>query len=229
MSLEIIEDHLLWPTAIPLGARVIDCGANVGEFSRKMVHRFQADCVALEPVASYCEEIKKPIQAMQIALASRCGHRQFRVSEHPLESSFIQSDCHNSKAIGVNTTTLPVLMSELGWHHVDVVKIDIEGAEIEALDACRDDTLSAIGQLTVEFHDFNQMVTIVDVKRVVMRLRALGFYSFSRFRGCYYDTLFVNRNSCGMSKYRQMNEKLRLLRWGFGRRLHASLSYSRIR
>ncbi len=224
MALEVIEDHLLWPEAIPNGARIIDCGANVGEFSRMMLARFNAECVALEPVSYHCERIAAPIRAMQVAVSGNCGTARFCISDNPLGSSLLQANQPSVAVTEVATTTLPVLMSNLGWRNVDVVKMDIEGAEIGALDACDDETLSAIGQLTVEFHDFNKMVPLCDVKRIVARLDSLGFYVFKRFRGCYYDTLFLNQRVCRLSAYCRVRENVRLLQWGLERRVRRVIS-----
>jgi FkbM family methyltransferase len=221
MALEVVADHLIWPAALPEGARIVDCGANVGEFSRAMVRRFNASCIALEPVAAHYAQIGSPIVAMQVAMGANCGRRTFGVSENPLESGFLSTGSDETTTIEVDTITLSALMSNLGWQYADLVKMDIEGAEIEVLDGCSDDTLAAIGQWTIEFHDFNRLVPVADVKRLISRMRSLGFCEFSRFRGCYYDTLFINLNKHTLRPHDRIKERLRLLSWGVGRRLRA--------
>jgi hypothetical protein len=74
------------------------------------------------------------------------------------------------------------------------LKLDIEGAEVRALDSLSDAQLQRIVQITVEFHDFCGQITSAEVDRVVSRLLVNGFFmvcfSFST-RG---DVLFVNKS-----------------------------------
>jgi FkbM family methyltransferase len=46
------------------------------------------------------------------------------------------------------------LLLELGVAEIEVLKLDIEGAELEVIDSLSDDFFHNVGQLTIEFHDF---------------------------------------------------------------------------
>ncbi len=50
--------------------------------------------------------------------------------------------------------TFRELRRRAGVDRIDLLKIDIEGAEIGMFDDCTDEELSSIGQITVEFHAF---------------------------------------------------------------------------
>jgi hypothetical protein len=83
----------------------------------------------------------------------------------------------------------------LARHRVDraaLVKLDVEGAELEILEALEPDTLARIDQLTVEFHDFIDPEQSGAVQAVTARLRAAGFQCL-RFSLDNSDVLFVNR------------------------------------
>ncbi len=80
---------------------------------------------------------------------------------------------------------------------ISLVKMDIEGAEIEVLDNLSEQFLIDIAQLSVEFHDFCGMIPQSDVARVVAKMDRLGFYSMRMSGIGHQDTLFVNRR-CGL-------------------------------
>ena len=58
---------------------------------------------------------------------------------------------------------------------VDLVKFDIEGAEVDVLQAASASDLASCGQLTVEFHDNSQPITRRDVDRLCQRMRSEGY------------------------------------------------------
>lgn len=221
-GLEVVADHLLWPSVIPSKATVIDCGANRGDFSNEMVRRFDARCIAIEPSVEQYEKIdRSKIDARRLAIAGSCGRRGFLLSDNPLGSKLAGSENPECELVEVETITLESLHASLGQQEVDVVKLDIEGAEIEAIDSCSDSLLRSVGQFTVEFHDFNGTVAVAEVERLIARFESLKFCWFRRFRGCYYDTLFVNRAWHNISGISRHAEKFRLLIWGAQRRARA--------
>jgi hypothetical protein len=101
--------------------------------------------------------------------------------------------------IAVLSERLDAFLKGQNLTSVDLLKMDIEGAEIEVLDSCSDDLLQSVSQMTVEFHDFNGMASLEDVSRVVRRLKGLGFLCFVMSRATHDDVCFVNRNRCPIS------------------------------
>jgi len=78
--------------------------------------------------------------------------------------------------------------------HVDLLKIDIEGAEIDLFGSCSDSELKEIGQITVEFHSFIYADQHHSVLQVLERMADIGFWVIP-FRLDYSDVLFVNRST----------------------------------
>ena len=78
--------------------------------------------------------------------------------------------------------------------HVDLLKVDIEGAEIDLFEACNDDELKEINQITVEFHDFIYPEQHNSVLQIQNRMANIGFWVIS-FRLDGSDALFVNRST----------------------------------
>ncbi len=106
-------------------------------------------------------------------------------------------------------------MRRLGLEKIDLLKIDIEGAEIALFDSTSNDVLSRIRQITVEFHDFIPELGIQnDVKRTKLRLQSLGFYCIEWSR-TNTDVLFINRHASSTSWIDYLFAKY-VLRYVFG-------------
>lgn len=85
-------------------------------------------------------------------------------------------------------------MSENGIDSSDLLKIDIEGAEIELFNSTSDEVIKNIDQITVEFHDFIDELNIKkDVDKIKKRMEILGYYCFI-FESPNKDVLFVKKS-----------------------------------
>src|SRR5205823_3461478 len=71
--------------------------------------------------------------------------------------------------------TLASLLSECSVEHVDLLKVDIEGAEVPLFAATPDELLKRIRQITIEFHDDAGVITREESEQIRQRLRNLGF------------------------------------------------------
>ena len=114
-------------------------------------------------------------------------------SEH-LGGSFTKKDVNasNQKEIyaqasevkyKTRTYTLDYLFETKLIDRIDFLKIDIEGAEIEALNGISDENLRKIKNISMEYHhailDFDENLR----KNFIERLRINGFNSFMMFLG----------------------------------------------
>jgi Methyltransferase FkbM domain len=101
----------------------------------------------------------------------------------------------NEAATGakIEVVTFSRFLSLTDVSEVDLLKLDIEGAELDVLDSIDDETLRRIRQISVEFHDFTYPDTAGRVGSIRQHLRAAGFHDicFSRDNS---DVLFINRN-----------------------------------
>ena len=194
LQIETIHWHTLAPQFINEQSKVLDLGANFGQFAHEIVKRTGCQCVAIEPAPQAFDiiETNANISKQQCAVGGKAGIRKFLFDrENPVGSGF--SECEG--AIDVEVKTLPGLMSELGWERLDLLKADIEGAEIELLDSCSDDFLkNQIGQITVEFHDFCKITPKETVLKTIARLNRLGFYSLRMSQIGHQDTWHANSN-----------------------------------
>lgn len=180
------------PGSAPL---VVDCGAHKGEFAQAVVAAWGARCHSIEASPILFETIALPDGATgyNFAVSDRDGEIEFSISDNA-EASHVGAAAAGSadRSIVVPARSLAGFLAELGPKPLDVLKLDIEGAEIAALASLSDDQIRAIGQVTVEFHDFCGYVDAADVDAAIARFKRLGFYVFNfafRTRG---DVLMVN-------------------------------------
>lgn len=100
----------------------------------------------------------------------------------------------------VPSVTLEEFLNGEGFQEVDVLKMDVEGAELPVIEQAPAPILRRARQITVEFHDWMIPGTTERVESVKRRLRHLGFYCirFSRNNG---DVLFVRQDLLSFVRY----------------------------
>jgi len=131
----------------------IDVGANAGRYS--LLASKKAECViAVEPDASnfktLCLNIalanRKNVRATQVAVSNMDGLAWLDLSSH--------TGSHRLGAAGVPVKCfrLASLMQKFGLRHVDLVKLDVEGAELLILQDSQE-IMPNISMWIIELHD----------------------------------------------------------------------------
>ncbi len=129
------------------GDIVIDAGANIGGFAIQAAKKAgeKGKVIAIEPDEKNMEVLKMNVEAngltnvvfVKKGLWSHSGDLELMINNRQGEHSFIINDdfskYDNIIKIDVEVETLDNIMEELKIDKVDFVKMDIEGAEIEAL------------------------------------------------------------------------------------------------
>jgi FkbM family methyltransferase len=125
------------------GDIVLDCGANIGLFSRMAVAAAAKRVIAVEPFRLSAEclrrNLAKEIAAGQVVVYEKGlwdeeSHLPFIIDPHNAGgNSFItvNKDAYEGQAIAV--TTIDRLIGDLNLERVDFIKMDIEAAEQRAL------------------------------------------------------------------------------------------------
>lgn len=203
MPVATIEDHTLVPRVLGPESVVIDLGGNAGEFSAAMVRRFGCTCHAVEPNPAMVAQIPSDprLHIYRYAVGGARGEATFHVSEEdPLGSSLhpVETTTY-SETLTVSVETLSGVMERVEADWIDLVKVDIEGAEIPMFEACPDHDLRRVGQFTVEFHDFNGTTPETDVVRVLDRFRDLGFEVYRKSHRNHCDVLILDAERLGVS------------------------------
>jgi FkbM family methyltransferase len=215
-----VHGHHLFSPGLGPSSVVIDAGANVGGFSLAVVERFGCLCHAVEPVPELFASIPDGprIRRHLLALGGADGEVALHLSGNPEANSIhaaIASSFGSRGTLVASLSSLESFLARTGLAGADILKLDIEGAEIDLLASAREETLRRIGQISVEIHDF--LEGFEDPRPIAAlkeRLRRAGFVCIvlSHPAGHHEDTLFINLRHPRLGPLRRL--QLFLMRHG---------------
>lgn len=139
---------------------IIDGGANVGCASIFLAQRYpNASIYAIEPENSNYEVLVrnakhyKNITPIEAAL---WNEDTFVEIANPLDNkwSFRVQNSSRTSSSCVRAVTVASLMDKAGIDRVDILKLDIEGAEIELFDAKCKEWIDRVDVIVIELHDW---------------------------------------------------------------------------
>lgn len=191
-----IQGHTLWRPGLYPGATAVDLGANRAAFSRGLIEKYGCRSIALEANPKLASEIENEryLAVFNYAVSASEGVLRFHLAENDEESSIYGSRNSTSvPSIEVESIHLERFLASRSIQKIDVLKLDIEGAEIEVLASCSDDFLRNVGQVTVEFHDFLGLTPLEDIHRTIARFESLGFACIKIWQHAWGDVLLINR------------------------------------
>lgn len=151
------QNAFLFPASTPR-PKIIDCGANVGCFTVYFAQLFpEARITAFEPDPQV-------FAVLQRNVARCCGSEQIELVQAAVTGtaetvlSFYADHCDagrttTSLAGGATMQVAAVRLRDYLKSPCDLLKIDIEGAEVEVLNDCGE-CLSQVARIFVEFHSF---------------------------------------------------------------------------
>lgn len=222
--IDLVEFHSFFPKGVTRNCVVVDLGANVGNFSRKMKSQYDVVCIGVEASPVIFEDLQNnaSLKSYNIAMHDHVGAIRLNLSTDVLSSSVFDATTHAVlNTIEVPCMDLEGFATHAGIDRIDLLKIDIEGAEIPMLAACSDAFLRQISQITIEFHDFCGITPLEEVLGCIDRMHALGFDAIRFSRIGHQDTLLINRALVPVSKaeflyakyiYRNLKGLLRVFR-----------------
>jgi FkbM family methyltransferase len=198
--IETIHDHTVHPRYLGVQSQVLDLGANYGLFAKAITARFGCRCIAVKPSPEPFAAIAETplISKLQAAAASKSGTVPFHIATDSVFSSLYPTS-NVVRVIEVRAFSLPDLLDLVEARPVDLLKMDVEGAEIELLNSCPTTILQQIRQISVEFHDHCDLTPASEVSSTLARLHKLGFFSVRMSRHGHHDTWLINRNLCDIT------------------------------
>jgi len=133
------------------GMTVVDVGAHVGFFTLLaarlvgrggMVYAFEPNPQVFELLTRNIQEngYQDIVRAIPKAVSNRRDKRRLFVSKFDSGmSSFYPSLCatEDSLEVEVETVSLDGFIAEQGWPKIDLVKLDVEGSEVECIEGMR--------------------------------------------------------------------------------------------
>jgi FkbM family methyltransferase len=143
----------LEPIALTKAATLIDIGANKGQFSLAFRHlRSSAQIIAFEPLPSAADRYEalfadaRNVALHRVALSDSASTAVFHVTDRQDSSSLFKPGAGQQAAFGVSEAVainVPVERLDMtvelrSLAHPILIKIDIQGAELKALQGCAD-------------------------------------------------------------------------------------------
>ncbi len=206
-----LRGHTFMPAPLGPASTVVDLGANVGDFSTLIRRSYGCRVIAVEANPQLVERVRaiEGVEALHAAVTDRSGEIELMLSDNPEASTVLpggQGMQLNGSRVRVPTCTLEEVLAKHAVEHVDLLKVDIEGAEVPVLLSTPEALLRRIDQITMEFHDFCGLVTPEQLAAVVERLESLGFDGL-RFGSDNMNWLFVRRRAEGIGSLRRLYVK----------------------
>jgi FkbM family methyltransferase len=209
LGIQRLRGHSFFGTLLAQPAVVVDFGAHRGEFFAGLKSEYsisRALLVEANPAlaGSLKETFGSEAAIQHAALVGGNSNRSvlFTRSIEP-ESSSILVDWTAAWGVAdqlnVPAVDLSTVIRELGGR-VDLLKLDVEGAEVGVLETANPSDLASCGQFTVEFHDTRPPLTRRDVDRVCSRMRSEGFTILNANWPHFSDVLFVNLRTIPLRK-----------------------------
>jgi len=195
MRLASVRGHHIWPAPLTKDSVVVDAGAHRGEFSAEIIRRFGCQCHLVEANPRLVETliVARAESITTAALGARDGRGMLHVSENP-EATGLFDAGSSTTSVEVETISLATLMQRLGITEIDILKLDIEGAEFDLIASTPDQILQRINQITVEFHDFKPAFRGRGLfEKARARLQSMGFDCCNMAFRTHGDVLFLNR------------------------------------
>lgn len=176
--MEFFHRGLFKDIDFPANGVVVDVGANIGMFTAYAFSRGVSKVIAVEPGKKALECLHKAfgdddrVVIVDKAVASSSGTRElYSVDRNSPVSSLIREHIYEGTFDGgekfateVQTVRFDDLMNELKVDHIDMLKMDIEGAEYEVFESMSDTTLQHIDSVILEFHH-NQNGNLARIKQ----------------------------------------------------------------
>ena len=134
--------HSFLPRVLTRGSTVVDFGAHRGKFASDLIGGFSCRVYGAQPVPELYARLPqhKNFAALPVAVGERNGRVDINVFHSRCTSVVRKGTENNFTTVSVECVTLEEFLSRFDLSFVDLLKIDIEGAEIGLFRGANDDT-----------------------------------------------------------------------------------------
>jgi FkbM family methyltransferase len=150
-----VRGHTFLPNYLNRTRRVIDLGMNKGDFAKVMRDRYGCSVSGLEANPSLAEATSNlsGIRCKNAVISGSDGFVEFFINPTNSEASKIVT-FRSIDTLVMPCVSLSTFFREVDADEVDLLKIDIEGAELDLIEKTDPDDLLRCAQITIEFHSF---------------------------------------------------------------------------
>ncbi len=176
-----------WICPLGLGRDSVVYSVGIGtdiSFDLSLVETYGVTVYAFDPTPASiawvkAQQLPTHYKWQKLGVAAHDGRATFFPPANPehISHTLIHRPATSDRAIQVEVRRLSSILRDLDHNRIDVLKMDIEGAEYEVLDDILDSGL-AVRQILVEFHHRFSGVGIESTRRAVNRLNAAGYRIF---------------------------------------------------
>jgi FkbM family methyltransferase len=156
--------------AVHRGDVVLDCGANIGVFVRKALSRGASLVVAIEPSPRTLQALRRNFESeirekrvivYPKGVWDRDAELSLSLDVENEGTDSVVSGRPGSTTVLVPLTTIDKLVAELGLPRVDFIKMDIEGAEKQALRGGQDTIRRFLPRMSISTEHLPDDVTAI--------------------------------------------------------------------
>jgi FkbM family methyltransferase len=202
-----IKEHTFFDDSFNKELVIVDLGACRGEFIDEMNKCYNVKkAVLVEANPTNFKEIHpQPNYILYNKAISSKNNDVIEFFEDPNSpyNGSKEFNWFNGIKHSINTISLEKLCEENNIDFIDILKIDIEGAEYDILENLEDSFFDKIEQITVEFHDFIDPQLKPRTEKIIDRLKSLGYNYLSKSTDYLhgsenYDVLFYKPKKIGI-------------------------------
>lgn len=176
-----VHEHSIDLSLLPEKAKIIDIGCRGFQFTNYM--RSLGHIVTPVDIDAFHNEVY-----YRVAITGKDGRVGINYSNDPQATRIKEGD-------ELLSMRLDTFMNSLGFEFVDLIKIDIEGAEYEVIMSLKK---APAKQLSIEFHLHTGIYCQKEVKEMESKLRSLGYefaqHQLTEAHGAgfnYWDSVFI--------------------------------------
>lgn len=160
---------------------VLDIGANVGLWTKYILSKNAKKVFSFEPNRKAISHLKNTLKdnhnttVIEKAVYKERATLQFYIDDKNSLTSSLLSNSGHAPSYDVSAITLEDAMDLTGEKKIDLVKIDIEGAEFDIIENLSQDAFDRIDSFLIEFHDFYFDEGMAKVDALEAKLVSAGF------------------------------------------------------
>jgi FkbM family methyltransferase len=117
------------------------------------------------------------MQVLPIGIAAFDGEQSFAISGNEMRGNFSCKEA-SGNSVMCKVRKYDSILAMLKLHHVDVLKLDVEGAEYDVIPSILSSSTLPV-QLLIEFHHRIHNIHVTDTRRSVAIIRQAGFSLFA--------------------------------------------------